>query len=51
MNAVATNGNLPGGLRAWRVAVFGGIFILYLISLFMPPLREALAGVFSYFPQ
>ena len=38
-------------LRAWRMAVFGGIGVLYLVSLLVPSVREALAQVFSYFPQ
>jgi hypothetical protein len=43
----------PAGsnLRAWRAAIFGGIGALYIASLFVPPLRDALAKVFSYFPQ
>lgn len=49
---VATNGSKEGSnLRFWRIAVFGGIGVLYLISLFVPPLREVLARVFSFFPQ
>ena len=38
-------------LRLWRIVVFGGIGVLYLASLFVPSLREALAQVFSYFPR
>jgi hypothetical protein len=38
-------------LRVWRGAVFGGIGVLYLVSLWAPSVREALARVFSYFPQ
>jgi hypothetical protein len=38
-------------LRLWRVVVFGGIGTLYLVSLFVPPLREVLAKLFAYFPQ
>jgi len=38
-------------LRFWRVVVFSGIGLLYLLSLFVPSLREALAKFFSYFPQ
>ena len=38
-------------MRSWRIVVFGGIGVLYVASLFVPPLREALAKVFSYFPQ
>jgi hypothetical protein len=38
-------------LRFWRIVVFGSIGLLYLISLFVPSLREALAQVFSYFPR
>ena len=52
--SVATNGHDSHGastLRAWRIVVFGGIGVLYLTSLFVPPLREALARIFSYFPQ
>jgi len=53
MNASATiHGSRDGSnLRFWRIAVFGGIGLLYLVSLFVPPLREALAKLFSYFPQ
>lgn len=39
------------GLHSWRIVVFGTIGALYVVSLFVPPLREALAKVFSYFPQ
>jgi hypothetical protein len=39
------------GLRFWRAVVFGSIGVLYVLSLFVPPLREALAQVFSYFPR
>ena len=38
-------------LRFWRAIVFGSIGVLYVTSLFVPPLREALAQVFSYFPR
>jgi hypothetical protein len=38
-------------LRIWRAAVFGSIAVLYVASLFVPPLRDALAKIFSYFPQ
>jgi hypothetical protein len=38
-------------LRFWRILVFSGIGVLYIASLFVPPLREALARVFSYFPR
>jgi hypothetical protein len=38
-------------LSFWRNVVFGIIGGLYVASLFVPPLREALAKVFSYFPQ
>ena len=38
-------------LRFWRAVVFGGIGVLYVVSLFVPPLREALAQLFSYFPR
>jgi hypothetical protein len=38
-------------LRFWRIVVFGGVGLLYLLSLFVPSLREALAQVFSYFPR
>jgi hypothetical protein len=52
--SVATNGHDAhdtSNLRALRIVVFGGIGALYLTSLFVPPLREALARIFSYFPQ
>ena len=52
--SVATNGHDShdtSTLRALRIVVFGGIGVLYLTSLFVPPLREALARLFSYFPQ
>jgi hypothetical protein len=51
---VATDGHgspLSSNLRIWRTAVFAGIGALYVASLFVPPLREALAKVFAYFPQ
>ena len=55
MNASATtspNASKYGAdLRFWRIVVFGGVGALYLVSLFVPPLREALARLFSYFPQ
>jgi hypothetical protein len=38
-------------LRFWRGVVFGSIGVLYVISLFVPSLREALAQIFSYFPR
>jgi hypothetical protein len=38
-------------LRFWRALVFGAIGVLYLISLFVPSLRDALGRLFSYFPQ
>jgi hypothetical protein len=42
----------PGAtLRFWRLAVFGSIGVLYLASLVSPPLRQALATIFSYFPR
>jgi hypothetical protein len=45
------NSRHDADLRFWRIAVFGGIGTLYLVSLFVPPLREALAKLFAYFPQ
>jgi hypothetical protein len=50
---VATEQGSPAGsnLRTWRTAIFGGIGVLYIASLFVPPLRDVLARVFSYFPQ
>ena len=39
------------GLRSWRVFVFGGIGALYLVSLLVPSLRQALAQLFAYFPR
>jgi hypothetical protein len=39
------------GLPFWRTVVFGVIGALYVTSLFVPALREALAKVFSYFPR
>ena len=51
---VATDGHGPqasSNLRIWRAVVFGSIGVLYVASLFVPPLRDALAKVFSYFPQ
>ena len=53
-SAVATDGRgsqESSSLQSWRTAVFTGIGVLYLLSLFVLPLREALAKVFSYFPQ
>ncbi|HYU31909.1 MAG TPA: hypothetical protein VEW48_07080 [Thermoanaerobaculia bacterium] len=53
-SVAASNGhssNKGSNLRSWRIAVFTGIGALYLLSLFVLPLREALAKVFSYFPQ
>ncbi len=38
-------------LRSLRFAVFGSIGALYLASLVSPPLRQALATIFSYFPR
>jgi hypothetical protein len=38
-------------LRFWRGVVFGSIGVLYVVSLFVPSLREALAQIFSYFPR
>jgi len=38
-------------LRSLRFAVFGSIGALYLASLFVPSLRQALATVFSFFPR
>lgn len=50
--ATSEHGPCEGAsLRAWRIAVFGGIGALYLVSLLVPSVREALAQVFSYFPQ
>ena len=50
--ATSDHGPCEGAsLRAWRIAVFGGIGVLYLVSLLVPSVREALAQVFSYFPQ
>jgi hypothetical protein len=55
MNAsTATNEHGPRegvSLGVWRTAVFGGIGVLYLVSLAVPAVREALARVFLYFPQ
>ncbi len=55
MNFTTTNMEYgPRGgfsLSFWRNVVFGTIAALYVASLFVPPLREALATVFSYFPQ
>jgi hypothetical protein len=55
MNAsMATNehGTREGpSLGVWRTVVFGGIGLLYLVSLAVPVVREALARVFVYFPQ
>jgi hypothetical protein len=45
------NSKQDSDLRLWRIVVFGGIGTLYLASLIAPPLREALAKLFSYFPQ
>lgn len=49
--AASHHGSNGADLRFWRIVVFGGIGALYVTSLFVPPLREALAKVFSYFPQ
>ena len=38
-------------LRSLRLVVFGSIGVLYVASLVSPPLRQALAAVFSYFPR
>jgi len=38
-------------LRSWRILVFGGIGVLYLVSLLVPSVRGALAQVFAYFPR
>lgn len=52
MSAPATsNGSSESNLRGWRIAVFSFIGLLYLLSLFVPTLREALAKVFAYFPR
>jgi hypothetical protein len=47
---VMTKGNYSSNLRFWRIAVFSFIGLLYVISLFVPALREALAKIFAYFP-
>ena len=49
--ATGENGSSGLSLHVWRMVVFGSIAALYVMSLFVPPLREALAKVFSYFPQ
>lgn len=49
--AVNEQGDKGSGLQSWRILVFGGIGTLYLVSLFVPALRETLARVFAYFPQ
>jgi hypothetical protein len=47
--SAATNGqSSKGSLQAWRILVFGGIGVLYLISLQVPALRETLAQVFAF---
>ncbi len=38
-------------VRTWRAFTFGGIGVLYLLSLFVPSLRDALAQMFAYFPR
>jgi hypothetical protein len=49
MSASASmNGQTSKGLRAWRILVFGGIGVLYLISLQVPALRETLAQLFAF---
>jgi hypothetical protein len=37
--------------RTWRIFTFGGIGVLYLVSLAVPSLRHALAQMFAYFPR
>ncbi len=39
------------GLRVWRIFIFGSIGVLYLVSLQVPSLREALAQLFALFPR
>ena len=46
--SIATNSQSSKGLRAWRILVFGGIGVLYLISLQVPALRETLAQLFAF---
>jgi hypothetical protein len=48
---VATNDHSSRNMRSWRTFVFGGIGALYLVSLLVPAVREALAQVFAYFPR
>lgn len=43
--------NSDGGRHLWRNLVFGVIGLLYLTSLFVPELRQALARVFTLYPQ
>jgi hypothetical protein len=37
--------------RTWRIFTFGGIGVLYLLSLAVPSLRHTLAQMFAYFPR
>jgi len=37
--------------RTWRIFTFGGIGVLYLLSLLVPSLRDALVQTFAYFPR
>ncbi len=50
-SAMINNHGSGDSLRFWRAVIFGSIGLLYVVSLFVPSLREALAQIFSYFPR